>query len=205
MQSSMYRLVDDDDVSWEQIGQDIDGEAAGDQSGWSVSLSADGSTIAIGALWNDNNGDDAGQVRVYRFDGEESSWEQLGQSMYGDNANDYLGASVNLSQDGNTLAIGSPGMSVSGNSDWPGYVRVFSLEDVNDLSTDNWNQIGQDIVGDAIGGRFGFSKSLSDDGKTRAVGAPYAEEKNGRLSGCVSVYRMDESDSIWTKIGDGID
>ena len=32
-----------------QIGSDIDGEAAGDQSGRSVSLSADGSTVAIGA------------------------------------------------------------------------------------------------------------------------------------------------------------
>jgi hypothetical protein len=201
----MYRLVNNDGVSWEQIGQDINGDAAGDQSGASVSLSADGSTIAIGAVWNDNNGDLAGQVRVYQFDGERSSWEQLGQSMYGDNAHDLFGCSVQLSQDGTTLAIGSPGFGVDGNSDWPGYVRVFSLEGVGSLSMDNWNQIGQDIVGDAIGGRFGFSISLSDDGKTLGVGAPDAEGKNGRLSGRVSAYQIDESDSIWIKIGDGID
>ena len=30
---------------WQQVGGDIDGEAAGDESGWSVSLSADGTTI----------------------------------------------------------------------------------------------------------------------------------------------------------------
>ena len=35
-----------------QIGSDIDGEAAGDQSGESVSLSADGSIVAIGSLSN---------------------------------------------------------------------------------------------------------------------------------------------------------
>ena len=38
--------------SWIQLGQDIDGEAAGDNSG-SVSLSSDGRTVAIGAPLND--------------------------------------------------------------------------------------------------------------------------------------------------------
>ena len=42
----------DDDGScvmgWMQLGQDIDGEAAGDNSGISVSLSSDGTTVAIG-------------------------------------------------------------------------------------------------------------------------------------------------------------
>ena len=35
--------------SWNQQGADIDGEAASDYSGWLVSLSADGSVVAIGA------------------------------------------------------------------------------------------------------------------------------------------------------------
>ena len=43
--------------SWQQLGTDIDGEAADDYSGYSVSLSADGSTVAIGAPSNDGNGD----------------------------------------------------------------------------------------------------------------------------------------------------
>ena len=51
--------------SWEQRGSDIDGEAAGDQSGWSVSLSDDGSTVAIGAFNNDGNGDNSGHVRIF--------------------------------------------------------------------------------------------------------------------------------------------
>ena len=34
--------------NWNQIGNDIDGEAAGDNSGRSVSTSADGYTVAIG-------------------------------------------------------------------------------------------------------------------------------------------------------------
>ena len=49
-------------LSYVQIGADIDGQAANDQSGKSVSLSADGMTVAIGAIWNDGNGINSGHV-----------------------------------------------------------------------------------------------------------------------------------------------
>ncbi len=45
----IYRLSDDGE-SWERIGGDIDGDAAGDYSGYSVSLSANGTIVAIGAM-----------------------------------------------------------------------------------------------------------------------------------------------------------
>ena len=48
-----------------QIGSDIDGEAAGDYLGRSVSLSSDGTIVAIGASGNDGNGIDSGHVRIY--------------------------------------------------------------------------------------------------------------------------------------------
>ncbi|MDA0682197.1 MAG: FG-GAP repeat protein, partial [Bacteroidetes bacterium] len=57
-------------IGWSQISVDIDGEAAGDQSGISVSLSSDSdgnNTLAIGAYNNDGNGADAGHVRIYNF------------------------------------------------------------------------------------------------------------------------------------------
>jgi hypothetical protein len=47
------------------MGDDINGEAAYDYSGTSVSLSSDGDTVAIGARHNDGNGDNSGSVRVY--------------------------------------------------------------------------------------------------------------------------------------------
>ena len=52
-------------MSQEQLGSDIDGEAAEDISGYSVSLDSDGDRVAIGAYKNDGNGSDAGHVRVY--------------------------------------------------------------------------------------------------------------------------------------------
>ena len=50
---------------WQQMGADIDGEAAYDESGYSVSLSADGARLAVGAYVNDGGGDEAGHARVY--------------------------------------------------------------------------------------------------------------------------------------------
>ena len=40
---------------WDRMSQDIDGEDSGDGSGYSVSLSGDGTTLAIGAPYNDGN------------------------------------------------------------------------------------------------------------------------------------------------------
>ena len=48
-----------------QLGSDIDGEATDDNSGSSVSLSSDGTRVAIGARDNDGGGSNSGHVRIY--------------------------------------------------------------------------------------------------------------------------------------------
>jgi hypothetical protein len=53
--------------SWTQLGDDISGEATSDQSGFSVSLSNNGKIVAIGAPYNDGNGSNSGQVRIYKY------------------------------------------------------------------------------------------------------------------------------------------
>ena len=71
-------IIDDDEVykffmkrvlKIKKLAQDVmsfaDGEAAYNYSGSSVALSSDGSTVAIGAPFNDGNGSDSGHVRVY--------------------------------------------------------------------------------------------------------------------------------------------
>jgi hypothetical protein len=47
-----------------RTSKEIDGEAADDDLGFSVSLSADGTKVAIGSYGNDDNGDGSGQVKV---------------------------------------------------------------------------------------------------------------------------------------------
>ena len=45
--------------AWSQLGADLDGEAAHDQLGRSIAMSADGLTVAAGAITNDGTGSDA--------------------------------------------------------------------------------------------------------------------------------------------------
>ena len=70
-----------------QLGADIDGEAAADQSGWSVSMSSNGSRLAIGANNNAGNGSASGHVRVYEY--ANSAWTQLGADIDGEAVGDY--------------------------------------------------------------------------------------------------------------------
>ena len=53
------RVSEWDGVSWNLLGADLNGEAAGDGSGVSVSLNSIGDRLAIGAPNNDGNGIDA--------------------------------------------------------------------------------------------------------------------------------------------------
>ena len=52
--------------TWTQVGADIDGEAAGDVFGYSVSMSADGTRVAIGASGNGGTGSTRPRARVRR-------------------------------------------------------------------------------------------------------------------------------------------
>ena len=88
-----------------QIGVDIDGEAAGDYSGYSVAMSGDGSRIAIGAYANDGTGSNAGHVRIYTL--INGTWTQTGLDIDGEAAGDLSGYSVALSGDGSRIAIGA--------------------------------------------------------------------------------------------------
>ncbi len=190
----IYHL-DDDGASWEQLGQDIDGETATDRSGYSVSLSADGKTVAIGAPYNSEYGDYSGYVRVYRIDSGGSTWEKLGQTISGDKAKDTFGFSLDISSDGKVLVAGTYGGE---------YVRVYTLESSEEPGS-SWKQLGQNITGEEYGDWFGESVSISMDGKMIAVGGSGNDGKNGVNSGHVRVYRFNDTASIWMKLGDDID
>jgi hypothetical protein len=181
--------------TWVQLGLEIDGEAAGDHSGYSVSLSADGKRLAIGAYYNDGaNGDYSGHVRVYKYDTSSSTWTQLGQDIDGEAAGDHSGYSVSLSADGKRVAVGA--WLNDGNGDYSGHVRVYEY-------TSTWTQLGQDIDGEAAGDYSGVSVSLSGDGSVVAVGAHANDGANGVDSGHVRVYEY--SSSTWVQLGQDID
>jgi len=186
------RIYENISGAWTQIGNDIDGKAAGDLSGWSVSLSSDGRIVAIGAPRNDGGGNNAGHVRV--FENVSGVWTQIGTDINGETALDQSGWNIALSSEGNIVAIGAPMNTDNGVNS--GHVRVY--ENLSGV----WTQIGNDIDGEAAGDQSGYSVSLSADGKIVAVGAPY-NGGNGVKSGNVRVF-INKS-GIWTKIGENIE
>jgi hypothetical protein len=178
---------------WTQLGGDIDGEAVDDKSGYNVSLSADGTRVAIGAPYNDGTASNAGHTRVYEWSG--SVWTQMGGDIDGEAANDNSGYSVSLSADGTRVAIGaSGGDGVNGTN--AGHVRMY------EWSGGAWTQMGMDIDGEAQGNASGWSVSLSADGTRVAIGA-WGNDDNGTDSGHTRVYEW--SGSVWTKLGGDID
>lgn len=170
-------------IAQTQIGLDIDGEAADDWSGWSVSLSSDGSIVAVGARGNDANGSNSGHVRVLQ--NVAGTWTQVGGDINGQAAGDTSGYSVSVSENGNIVAIGAPGNGA-------GYTRVYQNV------SGNWAQIGSDIIGEAIYDDSGESVALSADGSIVAIGASY-NTGNGNGAGHVRVYK--NISGVWTQIG----
>ena len=159
--------------------------STGDRSGVWVSLSDDGTIVAIGAYTNDGNGNESGQVRVYQY--ANSSWTQLGSDIDGEAAGDRLGYSVALSSDGTILAAGA--YKNDGNGTESGHVRVY------EYSGSSWSQLGSDIDGEAAGDQAGNAVSLSSDGTIVAVGA-WSNNGNGTDSGHTRVYQY--ANSTWT-------
>ena len=188
--STEYSIVSSDVHT--QVGADINGEAAGDQSATSVALSSDGTRLAVGGWLNDGGGTDAGHVRVYEESG--GAWTQLGDDINGEAAGDEFGRSVALSSDGSRLAVGGRGNDGGGTDS--GHVRVF------EESGGTWTQVGDDINGEAAGDHFGWDVALSLNG-TRLAAGGYLNDANGSNAGHVRVF--EESGGTWTQVGTDID
>ena len=191
--SGQVRVYSYNGSEWVQIGEDIDGESMADFFGESVSLSSDGSILAVGAASNDAGGSNAGNVRVFAWDG--SSWVQIGQSIIGESAGDRSGSAVSLSSNGLLLAIGSPGNSGGGIG--RGIVRVYAWTGTA------WVQRGSDIKGENDSSASGTSVSLNSAGDTLAIGAISNTNFNGISSGHVRVFEW--SGSEWLQKGCDLD
>jgi len=204
--SKMFNM----DYYWSQRGADINGEAEGDLSGYSVSISADGTTLAIGAYDNDGTGLSAGHVRVYKYNANKTSaqmtqslanfgpigWDRMSADIDGEAANDFSGRSVSLSADGNILAIGAEGNDGTGTL--AGHVRVYKWNGTN------WNKLGEDIDGEEAGDLSGRSVSLSADGSIVAIGAVNNDPTQNLINaGHVRVYKWNGTG--WDIMGADID
>ena len=159
----------------------------GDQFGWSLALSADGDTLAVGARYedsaatglggeqSDNSVLNAGAVYVFVRDGNGGWSQQAYAKASNTGASDEFGHSLALSANGDTLAVGAPieasdatginGDPFSDNASASGAVYVFTRA-AGFWSQQAYVKASNTESADA----FGRSVALSADGDTLAVG-----------------------------------
>ena len=197
---------------------------ADDEFGFSVSLSGDGNTLAVGALYEDssstgvngaqadNTASDSGAVYVFRRIG--GAWSQQAYIKASNTgAGDSFGFRVSLSSDGNTLAVraasedgssaGVNGAQDDNTASDSGAVYVFRF------STSTWSQQAYIKASNTgAGDSFGNSVSLSADGNTLAVGATGEDGSSSGVNGAQddntasnsgAVYVFHFSTSTWSQ------
>jgi len=201
---------------------------SGDHFGNSVGLSADGTTLVVGALLEqsnatgvdgtqtDNSAQDAGAAYVFATSG--SGWAQQAYLKASNTEGAFrFGQAVAISSDGNTVAIGAPGerscssginnSQADGGCGYSGAVYVF----VRSGST--WSQQayvkasnGSSTAG--YGLYFGQALAISADGNTLAVGAPVESSNATGIDGsdtdtsaarAGAVYVFARSGTTWTQ------
>jgi hypothetical protein len=173
--------------SYQEIAEVL-GNKAGDNTGTSVSLSADGRYMAVGAP---QVAVGPGEVRVYARQSSSNDYVLLGNTIFGAQQGDLFGLSVSISDDGQIVTIGAP--SADNNS---GYAAIFRFDPLSST----WEQLGNILTSVVPDGRAGSSVSLSGKGRRVAVGIPRA---NG-LNGITLVYQYSPLTQLWTRLGQSI-
>jgi hypothetical protein len=167
--------------------------AAGDQLGFSVAVSCDGSTVAAGAPYATVGaavGENGSQGAVYVFarpvDGWASETQRAKLTASDGAAYNYLGFSVAVSGEGGTVAAGAFGVTVGANGD-QGAVYVFARP------VSGWageTEAAKLTASDgAAGDSLGLSVAVSCNGGTVAAGAPAATVGANRDQGAAYVFR----------------
>lgn len=193
-----------------------------DYFGYSVQLSADGSTLAVGAYSEDSSatgidGDPAndgamnsGAAYVFSRDGTGVWSQQAYVKATNTGSGDQFGIGVGLSGDGDTLAVGaraedSSATGIGGNqadngADEAGAVYIYSRDGASVWSQQAYVKASNTESGD----EFGYGVALSTDGDTLAVTA-YLEDGSAlgidgdqadnaaQSAGAVYVYRRDSA------------
>jgi len=184
--------------------------AKGDQFGFSIALSADGNTLAVGAISEDSaakgiNGDQndnsqASSGATYVFTRTGNTWSQQAyiKASNTDN-NDLFGYAVGLSADGTTLAVSaydedSSAREINGvmdkNRRGSGAIYVFTRTGTN------WAQTAYLKASNAeAGDSLGYDMAISQDGNTIVGGAADEDCFSAGINppGCDNDLKLDSS------------
>lgn len=187
-------VFDGSDDTWSQQVKMIpdDGDSEKEFSlepigAFSVDISGDGTTVAMGAYPDDSTAEQTGSAYVFTRGGGE--WSQQAELIPDDgNPGDRFGTSVTISDDGRTTIVGAyADDGPDGENTGSAYVFAGGAGE--------WAQQAKLIPAEGSK-NFGFSVAVSDDGTTALVGARY-EDANSRNAG--SAYVFDRGDDTWTQ------
>jgi FG-GAP-like repeat len=174
------------DGVWSQQGPKLVGTGVttpNAEQAWSVALSGDGNTAAIG---RHEDGDNGNIGSVWVFTRSNGAWTQ--QAMLvgtGSLGTPTQGYSVALSADGNTLAVGGP---FDNTQSFAGAVWVFTR------NSGTWTQQAKVVPTDFISSaEAGYSVALSADGNTILAGGP---NDNGEIG---AAWLFTRSNGVWTQ------
>ena len=178
----------------EIIGQNYD------RLGTGLDMDYLGEHIIIGSYFGNSASEynNTGESRVYKFDG--TSWNQIGQTIEGDDAADRLGKGGSINGPGNRIAIGvyrdtnNAGINA-------GHCRVYEYND------SSWVLMGQYIIGEAAGDESGLSVAMNGTGNRVAIGG-HLNDGNGVDSGHCRIYELSGnnfSNYEWIQLGQDID
>jgi len=170
------------------FGQQIDADT--------VSMNALGNVVAVSCKMAQ------GQVEIHTEDAE-NNWLLMGD-FSGAATNAFIGFSTALSASGQRIVISSPLHGSNTNNMNSGLVQVFELASQPPPLVGTWEQVGEDIVGQA-GDQFGFAVDMSRDGMTIIASSPSADVGTVNTTipnvGSVSVFSFDPSSNTWVEIG----
>jgi len=156
----------------------------GDNFGFAVAISGDGNNLVVGVPFEDSNGSSAGSAYIFTRDSDQGSiWSQQVKIQASDAAaNQEFAYSVDMSTDGNTIALGSRDDTGGGNR---GAAFIFTRSGSTwsqQAKLENANEADYDLF--AGGGR---GVSLSGTGNILVVGA-YGDDDDGSQSGSTFVF-----------------
>lgn len=187
----IYAFNGNDWVQQTVIEPSVIDVGGGDFFGVTISLSADGNTLAVGSRGEDSdsvgvggdplNNAASGSGAAYVFNRIDTNWQQNAYIKASNtDIGDEFGRVVRLSADGTTLAVGAmfedssaiginSSLQADNSASKSGAVYVFKLNDAN-----NWSQEAYVKADDvAASDTFGFDISLNENGAIMAVTGKY--------------------------------
>ncbi len=184
--------------SWDKQGLTIvAGDAGADDHHANVSISSDGTILAVGSTnWDASGGSNEGAVYIYDWDSGDEEWDQRSYESGSYNvltaedstSGDQYGRNVSLSSNGEILFIGSPNWD--GDESNQGGVYIYDWSS----SQDKWVQRGDVLESNSpsSSGKFGFSLETDGDGDVLLVTEYFANSSNN-----VQIFDWNSSTSSW--------